>query len=50
MIHQYRRRQFFSGLMKMETEIKSPKAGKIVSVEVSQGDTIATGQALVVIA
>ncbi len=33
--------------MKMETEIKSPKSGKVDSVEVSVGDQIKTGQVLV---
>jgi pyruvate carboxylase subunit B len=33
--------------MKMETEIKAPKAGKIISVAVKQGDQVATGQELV---
>ena len=35
--------------MKMETEVKSPYSGKVVSVEVSQGDTVKNGQTLVVI-
>ena len=35
--------------MKMETEIKSPKAGVVKSIEVAQGDKIVTGQDLVVI-
>lgn len=32
--------------MKMETPIKSPKAGTITSITVSQGDKIATGQVM----
>ena len=35
--------------MKMETEVKSPYSGKVVSVEVAQGDTVKNGQTLVVI-
>ena len=35
--------------MKMETEIKSPKAGTVNAIEVAQGDKIVTGQTLVVI-
>jgi len=33
----------------METEVKSPFAGKVISVEVAQGDTVKNGQTLVVI-
>ena len=32
--------------MKMETPIKAPKAGKVTSITVSQGDKIATGQVM----
>ena len=35
--------------MKMETEIKSPKAGTVNSILVAQGDKVVTGQAMVVI-
>ena len=35
--------------MKMETEVKSPKAGTVQAIEVAQGDKIITGQTLVVI-
>ncbi|MBR2386301.1 biotin attachment protein, partial [bacterium] len=35
--------------MKMETEIKAPKAGTVNDVLVAQGDKVITGQALVVI-
>ena len=35
--------------MKMETEVKSPKAGTVNSILVSQGDKVVTGQAMVVI-
>ena len=33
--------------MKMETEIKSPKSGKIASVDVNVGEQVKTGQVLV---
>ena len=33
--------------MKMETEIKSPKAGVVQSILVAQGDKVVSGQALV---
>ena len=36
--------------MKMETEVKSPKAGTVQSILVSQGDKVVTGQAMVTIA
>jgi pyruvate carboxylase subunit B len=35
--------------MKMETEVKSPKAGTVNSILVAQGDKVVTGQGLVVI-
>ena len=35
--------------MKMETPIKSPKAGKINSIAVSQGDKVQSGQVMVII-
>ena len=35
--------------MKMETEVKAPKAGIVQSILVSQGDKVVTGQALVTI-
>ena len=35
--------------MKMETEVKSPKAGTVNSILVAQGDKVVTGQAMVVI-
>ena len=35
--------------MKMETEVKAPKAGTVNDVLVAQGDKVVTGQALVVI-
>ena len=35
--------------MKMETEVKSPKAGTVQSILVSQGDKVVTGQGLVTI-
>ena len=35
--------------MKMETEVKSPYSGKILSIEVAQGDTVKNGQTMVVI-
>ena len=35
--------------MKMETEVKAPKAGTIQSIMVAQGDKVVTGQALVTI-
>ena len=35
--------------MKMETEVKAPKAGTVNSILVSQGDKVVTGQALVTI-
>ena len=36
--------------MKMETEVKSPKAGTVSQILVGQGDKVVTGQAMVVIA
>ena len=35
--------------MKMENEILSPKAGKVVQVAISKGSTVATGDLLAVI-
>jgi biotin carboxyl carrier protein len=35
--------------MKMQNELKSPKAGVVVEVRVSAGDTVAAGQVLAVI-
>ena len=35
--------------MKMEIEVKAPKAGTIQSIAVAQGDKVVTGQALAVI-
>ena len=35
--------------MKMETEVKSPFAGTVQSVDVAQGDKVVTGQTLVTI-
>ena len=35
--------------MKMETEVKSPASGKVISIEVSQGDAVQNGQTMVVI-
>ena len=35
--------------MKMETEVKSPSAGTVQSVEVAQGDKVVNGQVLVTI-
>jgi len=35
--------------MKMETEVKSPKAGIVKSILVSQGDKVVTGQAMIVL-
>jgi len=36
--------------MKMETEVRSSQSGTIVSIEVKEGDAVAVGQALVMIA
>ena len=33
--------------MKMETEIKSPASGKVLSINVNQGDQVKNGQSLV---
>ena len=33
--------------MKMETEIKSPKSGKVASIDVNVGEQVKTGQVLV---
>jgi biotin carboxyl carrier protein len=35
--------------MKMENELKSPKAGKVVEVKVSAGQTVEKGELLIVI-
>ncbi|HEX3986336.1 MAG TPA: biotin/lipoyl-containing protein [Acidobacteriaceae bacterium] len=36
--------------MKMQNELKSPKAGKVVELKVSAGDTVGTGDVLAIIA
>jgi pyruvate carboxylase subunit B len=36
--------------MKMESEVKAPKAGKIVAVHVAAGDSVQASEALVSIA
>mgnify|MGYP003681321345 CR=1 FL=1 len=36
--------------MKMETEIRAPKAGTINMISVSEGDSVAVGDALYVLA
>ncbi len=36
--------------MKMETEVRSSHSGTIASIEVNEGDAVAIGQALVMIA
>jgi len=36
--------------MKMESPVKAPKSGKVVSIDVAVGDTVATGDVLMYIA
>lgn len=36
--------------MKMQNELKSPKAGKVIELKVSAGDTVSTGDVLAIIA
>ncbi len=36
--------------MKMQNELKSPKAGKVVELKVSAGDTVGAGDVLAIIA
>jgi len=36
--------------MKMQNEMKSPRAGKVVSVKVKPGDTVNAGEVLAVVA
>jgi biotin carboxyl carrier protein len=35
--------------MKMQNELKSPKAGKVIEVRVQPGGTVAAGEVLVVV-
>ena len=35
--------------MKMQNDVKSPKAGVVASLEVREGDSVAAGQALAVV-